>query len=210
MQFASHTIALLFSFLFLVCMHLVAKLKKPRTKCRDGYKKMGNTFVAALMKEHLNDMLGVTGGVFKNVEFRAKGHNKLKKVAPGKTQIAFYESGLSREPGAKCLLVDVKRQTFLTPKDAAEEYPVEASMCNLLQHATLGKAEKIWCIELGERVEVDNIVVLQPLNFWVTPQFLDGTPRFCIREDLNKTITYKGEAVKLEQRGFAASKLRKE
>jgi hypothetical protein len=103
-------------------------------------------------------------------------------------------------------LVDVKKQSFLTPTEAAAVYPVEAKMCNLLKDSSLCKAKKIWCIELGDRVEVDNIVVLEPLNLWVTPQFLGGTPRFCLREDLNKTITYKGEAVKLEQRGFAARK----
>jgi hypothetical protein len=184
---------------------IVAKIKKPRGPSRDCYKKMGNTFVAALQQEHMNDMHGITGEIC-NAEFRLKAHNKLKKVAPGKTQIAFFESGLLREPGAKCLLVDVKKQSFLTPKEAAEAYPVEAKLCNLLKHPSLGKAEKIWCIELGDRVEVDNIVVLEPLNLWVTPQFLSGTPRFCLREDLNKTITYQGKAVKLEQRGFAAPK----
>ena len=36
----------------------------------------------------------------------------------------------------------------------------------------------------------------------ITPQFLGDIPRFCMLEDLNKTITYKGSAVKLEQCWF--------
>ena len=141
---------------------VAAKNAKPRPITRDSYKQMRNVF--ALEQEHLKDMHG-TLEKRRNVVFWKKGHIKLKKLVAGKIKIAFFQSGLSREPGAKCLLVDVQKQCFISPKEAAESYPKEANMFNLLKDPSLGQAEKIWCIELGDCVQVNNIVVLEPLNF---------------------------------------------
>lgn len=171
---------------------------------------MGSFFVAALKQEHLAHMTIADPDRRKNVEFRLKSHNRIRKTMVGKrqTKIAFFPSQASRKAPCKSLLVDVLRQRLLSPAEAAAAYPREAEMCDLLRYPGLSTAAQIWCIELGERAEVEDIVLLRPLNLWITPQFSGGVPRFCKLQDLGKTITYGGEAVALRQEQFSAHALR--
>jgi hypothetical protein len=185
---------------------------------QQAFTSMASIAVGALHKRYLQAMQEAEQERRKDVEFRLNSHCRLTKTirTSGKqrTRIIFFESGQAYPVGSKGLLVDVLGVDVLTPSEAAQRFPKDVALCGAEKWKQYERAKTICCIRLGpDRVEVEDVVLLRPLNVWLQRQvsLSQRTLMFCKRADVGKTIKLphtRGQTiVKLDVTGFSKARM---